>query len=376
VLFVAHHPFGRTRTRTEHLVAHLAQQMEVHVLTFSVERPWRDLGRFVRPWMAPERNAEGNWIHEVPRFPRLHSLNSVVLTRVVKRIVRKFAIDIVVISPNQYMIGTLDIPAVGVPVICDYLDGTDWSHAPGHPRVVAEREYVKKADAVMCVSHGLTNQAASLNTNAYYVPNGVHVERYRGCSTVDIAESKARLGLDPSALTVSIIGLTCSPTLYFWDAVKRLHDRGVRIQLVLVGEGEVRKRILEQARGYEHVLCDFGRVPYSDVLTYFAASDVGLYPVDEHSYYHWASPLKVFEYAAMGKPVIISPKLEELNRIKLENFHFCDNSPDALAEAILDAGSLATPIYDPRIDEFDWARIATTCGNIVRSVSSQSRRPR
>jgi len=374
VLFVAHHPFGRTRTRTEHLASHLAERMEVHVLTFSVERPWRDIGRFQRLLAAPLRNSEGVWIHELLRFPRMRRLNGRLLTDRVRQLVGRHNLDVVVISPNQYMVGSLDIESVGVPVVCDYLDGFDWSEGEQYPQHVAlEKEYVKKAAAVVCITDALLRQASTENRSCHYIPNGVDLDHYRDAArTLSAANAKAALGLDPSAAVVSIIGLTCSSTLYFVDAVRQLREQGMNVQLALVGEGPIRLKIQERSRGCGEWIHDFGRVPYAEIMPYFAATDIGLYPVDDHSYYHFASPLKVFEYAAMGKPVIISPRLRELSRIALANFVFCECSAEALASTIQSVlRDAERSIFDPRISQYSWSVIAGEFSRVLHAVSSR-----
>ena len=44
-------------------------------------------------------------------------------------------------------------------------------------------------------------------------------------------------------------------------------------------------------------------MPPSEVADFFAATDVGLYPGDKNAYFDAASPLKILEYTAAGKPV-------------------------------------------------------------------------
>lgn len=374
ILWIAHSPFGITRTRTEHLVGHLTDQAEIHLLTFSCKRPWQDWGMAIRCFLPPVWHGDRVCIHEIPRLPYFRKLNGIFLNYFVRLIVKQYSIDAVIISPNQYFIGRLDFSALAVPVICDYLDGFDWAQLPNDPCTAREREYVEKADTVLCVSHGLTQQSRRVAADVYYVPNGVDLGRYREfIGGFNTAEEKARLGLDPGALTISVIGLTCSPTLYFVDAVKRLREEGLRVQLMLVGDGPILDQVRDKFGGIGDVALCTGRVPYHDILRYFAVTDIGLYPVDENSYYHWASPLKVFEYAAMGKPVIISPALDELSRVGLSNFHFCENSAGALAAKIREIQGRFHDVFDERIDAYDWQKIAKELGCILENVVERHR---
>lgn len=328
----------------------------------------------VRCFRPPVRRGDGVWMHEIPRLPYFRKLNGFFLNRFVQQIVKRHSIDVVIISPNQYLIGDLDFAALTVPVICDYLDGFDWAQQPDSPLAAMERDYVEKADAVLCVSHGLMQQSRRVATNVHYLPNGVDVRRYREfIRGFDTRKAKAELGLDPDALTVSVIGLRCSPTLYFVEAVKRLREEGLRIQLMLVGDGPILDQVRAKFGGVGDLVRCTGRVPYSDILRYFAVTDIGLKPVDQHSYYHFTSPLKAFEYAAMGKPVIISPVLDELSRVGLSNFHFCENSAAALAAKIREIHESSQAVFDPNIQEFDWRNIAMNCERILRNVVDRHR---
>ena len=58
-----------------------------------------------------------------------------------------------------------------------------------------------------------------------------------------------------------------------------------------------------------------GGVPHSDIPKYIAAMDIGIAPYCCKEPFH-GSPMKIFEYMAMGKPVIASAQgqIKDINK--------------------------------------------------------------
>src|SRR5262249_16038132 len=145
-----------------------------------------------------------------------------------------------------YLLGDLRFESLGAPVVCDLLDGGDWRKYPEAARF--EWEFAQKSAAVMAVSRGLVEQARQVNPRVEWVPNGLQLERYRPFAAPP-GDCKGRLGLRPSALTISLIGLTCSPRLYFIEWVLEMARAGRDVQLVLVGDGPLAEPMRKAALG-------------------------------------------------------------------------------------------------------------------------------
>jgi glycosyltransferase involved in cell wall biosynthesis len=87
------------------------------------------------------------------------------------------------------------------------------------------------------------------------------------------------------------------------DAFSRVAPRVTDVDLLLIGDGPmmpaIRRRIEECGLGRRVVLA--GRVAHQALPRYIAAFHIGVVP-DSNDY---GSPMKVFEYMAMGKPVLV-----------------------------------------------------------------------
>jgi len=280
---------------------------------------------------------------------------------------------VLVVAPAPYLTGYLDFTALSgrVAVICDYLDGGDWTLHREDTEF--ERVYVKSAKAVMCVSRGLLRQALTLNANAHYVPNGVELARYREFrATHSARECKVSLGIDPDSYVVSIIGMTCSARLYFVDAIVALARRGRNIILLLVGDSPLLREIVRRAGDWRHVVRVVGAVPYADILPYFMATDLGLSAVDDHPYYHFQSPLKIFEYGAMGKPVVAAPMVQEVAAADLSYVRFCDADAVSLERTIEAMMNQREAPIESHLDAYDWDRLAARVETILLEAAALS----
>jgi glycosyltransferase involved in cell wall biosynthesis len=358
ILFLPHAPLRSGRTRGEHLIEQLARHHDVRVLSFKIHPPsvaWRYLTDLIT-----HSTRRGPVCTEIAvwRFPRAIWLNGLILNWIIRREIRSGNYDAFISSPTWHISGQIDFDWLRkrVAIVCEYLDGGDWSN--GQDEFGIERRWVKAADAVVCVSRALTEQAKVLNPSSFYVPNGVELERYlQFRSTHSTRDCKIALGIDPEAFVVSIIGLTCSPSLYFVDAIVDLARRGQNIILLLVGDSPLIPAIRKRVAASERTVLFTGTIDYNKILPYFMATDVGLNVVDEDPYYHRQSPLKIFEYAAMGKPVVVAPWLAEVAQAKLANVVFCEPNANSLAEELLRLRVDGPRTIEVDLEDYDWDRI-------------------
>jgi len=94
------------------------------------------------------------------------------------------------------------------------------------------------------------------------------------------------------------------------DAIRRL--RVLRPELSVVfdvyGRGDSEPALREQVErmGLVDVVRFHGRIPVEDVPAAVAAADVGVAPTRRDPFTDFSLSTKIFEYAAMGKPVVAS----------------------------------------------------------------------
>jgi glycosyltransferase involved in cell wall biosynthesis len=348
----------------------LAKRHDVYALNFNVHRGWKSI-RYLSDLLQYRLRKSVQGYYELPlkRMPRAEWLNSLFVNRAIMRETRRRCCDVLVLSPNPYLIGYVNFARLRqhIPIVCDYLDGCRWDRHDNK----FERHYVESSDAVICVSQLLSQQARAVNDFCFLIPNGVDLARFRAYRTAHTAaECKRTLGIDPDAFVISIIGMTCSSRLYFVDAALDLARSGCKILLLLVGPGPLFPAILQRAQGAEHIVRIEGMIPYEEIMPYYMATDVGLYVVDNDNsgYYHCASPIKIFEYSAMGKRVVVAPRLDEVERYALPNVTFCEPDAESLAKHISLIANNGTCFVDANLLPYDWTVLAGQVEDVLAEV--------
>lgn len=175
-----------------------------------------------------------------------------------------------------------------------------------------ERYVWKNADIILPVTKVLAERILNENVlqeKIHIIPNGVDKKKFSQISTTDVAKKK--LNLD-GLLVLGFTGF-----MRDWHGLDKVVellvvDDSIKKHLLFVGDGPARKSIEEKARslGVTDMLTITGIVDRENIIDYVSAFDVALQP-DVVSY---ASPLKLFEYMALGR-AIIAPDTENIREI-------------------------------------------------------------
>ena len=183
---------------------------------------------------------------------------------------------------------------------------TEWANLthPGLARA-CERLLLTRADRVVTVSRNAANgllAAGVTPERLRVVPNGVDADRFTVAKPV-------RLGVPDNAVVICFVGL-----FYPWHGVRflaeafaRLHRRRPDTRLLLVGDGEeapLVRSILRRGGALAATVMP-GVVPRERVPDYLAAADVLVSPHAPNDGFV-GSPIKIFEYMAAGRPMVVS----------------------------------------------------------------------
>lgn len=203
-----------------------------------------------------------------------------------------------------------------------------------------ETSVCRKSARVVAICEGLQRDLATRGlpeAKFAVVPNGVDVERFRPLPT-DQALAK-RLGLEGA----SVVGFVGSFFHYeglplLVEALALLKDSHPTLKLLLVGGGEDEARTRARAKdlGLEDRVVFSGRVPHSEVDSYYSLPEIFVYPRISKRITELVTPLKPLEALAMEKAVLGS----DVGGIK-ELFSDCGigrlfraGSAEALAQAL------------------------------------------
>jgi len=164
--------------------------------------------------------------------------------------------------------------------------------------------------------------------------DSVRVDRAR------VKSIKCRLGIQ-NKLVLMYHGVL-SPYRGLQEVVRALallNAQGQRQAVwVILGNGPAASEIrsLAESQGVGDAVKLIDSVPYGEVPDYLSACDVGILPYPDIKWLNMNSPLKLLEYLAMGKPVLLTDI--PAHRAVLGDaecaFYVSDNSPANIARAI------------------------------------------
>jgi glycosyltransferase involved in cell wall biosynthesis len=172
-----------------------------------------------------------------------------------------------------------------------------------------EDRVVRSAPSIIVVSSPLREAFIRRGVAAeriHIMPMAVDVRRFH--PEVEPADLRARFGLDGKTIVGyvgSIAGWHGLDLLF--ESAERIKALGEALCFVIIGGDEKKvDRYVEQvrSRGLDDYLLFLGSVPYTQVPHYVSAMDITVIPASME----WASPTKLFEYQAMGKPAV-APRL-------------------------------------------------------------------
>jgi glycosyltransferase involved in cell wall biosynthesis len=117
------------------------------------------------------------------------------------------------------------------------------------------------------------------------------------------------------------------------DAEERSH-----VALIFLGQGPAAEKIasLAQAQGVKDSVRLMEPVAYEEVPHWVSICDAGILPFPQIKWWRMSSPLKLLEYLAMEKPVILTdmPAHRAVTGNAACAFYIPDNSPSQIARAI------------------------------------------
>jgi glycosyltransferase involved in cell wall biosynthesis len=223
---------------------------------------------------------------------------------------------------EAFLTAGLDLAAqAGLPLILEWNGSEDWVRAnwqPGHvvkhpfnPLLRSiERRSLREATLVRAISHNAAQAATALAGPALrleVIPNGVDIDRIPFVHHTPGTATAATLGW------VGSFGPWHGAELVV-EALARLPDD---VHAVMIGDGPGRPEC--QRLAVETGVADrvrwTGLLPHDEAVAVLAACDVLVSPhVPSESQPFFGSPTKIFEYMAIGRPIVAS-SLEQIAEI-------------------------------------------------------------
>lgn len=175
-----------------------------------------------------------------------------------------------------------------------------------------ERKILSKADAVITVSSYFKNQLVNVGLPAVKIlvsQNAVDSTKFNSESIKDVS-----VKIPPGCLVLGFVGLFVK-----WVGLERFVYIFRKIQaqysnthLLLIGSGPEEKNLKRKTREFnlEFHITFAGSVSHDEVPSYISLMDICVIPKHER----YTSPVKLFEYMAMGKAILV-PAYESIKEV-------------------------------------------------------------
>ena len=165
-------------------------------------------------------------------------------------------------------------------------------------------ELTRIAKVVFAVSTPLYEHKRSLNKSTHYMPHGVNYKHF-AINGADKPEAFSNI----SGPIVGFYGLISEDWVDF-ALLKRMADTHPEWSIVMIGKIDADMNNLPSNANIHYL----NTVDYSILPSYAKYFDVAIIPFNKNELTQHCNPLKVYEYCAMGKP-IVSVDIPELQRL-------------------------------------------------------------
>ncbi len=205
-----------------------------------------------------------------------------------------------------------------------------------------EQIEVAQADAIVTISDVLKKQACEFYNippeKVYPVPNGVDTSKFH--PDTDGTEIRKKYALEGKY----VVGYSGTFNAYHGvdliaAAAKNIMSKIPNSVVFFIGDGALREKVEEILKqdGIRNNVVITGLVPFNEVPKHIAACDLMVSPIiHNHKDEFFGTPIKHYEYKAMGKPIIASNigTLKDIFEHCINSYVIEPNSVDAIVDSV------------------------------------------
>ncbi|MCU7496367.1 MAG: glycosyltransferase family 1 protein [Ignavibacteria bacterium] len=289
-------------------------------------------------------------------------LNKILLLRKLRAAVKEHRFkNPVLITSSPVMsqiVGCLDESSV------HYICLDDYSHFKGAFKRLVEFEnsLLEKADSCFAVSETLINSRKTPKGNPHYLPQGVDLEHFNmQCRKIPEALKGIRKPV------IGYFGIV-APLWTNISLIIRAAKEYPEYEFLIIGRVEMDISGFNAAGNIKYI----GEVPYSDLPDYAKLFDVGIIPFEENNLTRACNPIKLYEYLAMGIPVV-STDLTEVR--KFSDLVFIAKSEDEfirlIKTAVEDSTAERNQARSQRAMEYSWKAVTEKITDVILNTESK-----
>jgi glycosyltransferase involved in cell wall biosynthesis len=248
---------------------------------------------------------------------------------------------------------------------------------------IVEQRTLKQADMVITINDKLKDYVVISGAppdRTHVIRAGIDVEQFK--PSASISNVRGKYGLKETDIVIFFMGW-----LYHFSGLKEValelaKETNKNLKLLIVGEGDAfegLKQIRDRCNLQDEIILA-GQRPYAEMPSFIAAADICILPA-----YPWEKvmqdivPIKLYEYMAVGKPVI-STKLSGVIREFGEGngVVYVDEPADVInkAKSLVKDGKIGKLGDRARkfVQKYSWASITDEFEKILEGVTEGKRR--
>ena len=247
---------------------------------------------------------------------------------------------------------------------------------------ILEKQTIRNSIKVIAINKKLREYAINLGANpesTIVIGAGIDLDTFN--PTIDGSAIRSAYAIEQDDIVLFFMGW-----LYHFSGLKevslelaRSRDRYRNLKIIIVGDGDALAD-LQQIREENHLESNLiltGKQPYEKIPEYIAASDICILPADpKEKIMQDIVPIKMYEYMAVGKPVICTKLPGIMCEFGNENGVLYVESPEMIlttAYAIASDGSIKKHGRNARafVRNLGWNSITDTFERTIKDVYSQ-----
>lgn len=146
-------------------------------------------------------------------------------------------------------------------------------------------------------------------------PNGIRIEGFLSGKEEEI---RNKYELEDSNVIIYVGTMEKERHLdVLIQAFLKVKENRQNVKLLMLGDGRDKSNLEKLAKnlGIKEDVIFTGQVYFQEVPNFIAAADIGVSPIPPRDFFKLSSPIKMFEYMAMGKPVVANEEIPEQKEV-------------------------------------------------------------
>jgi hypothetical protein len=269
----------------------------------------------------------------------------------IPKIINNYHPDIYVFNDPLTQIGVLDKLNPSIKIVYDMKDDMPELCAPELKELMikAEKEVFKKVDLVICMAKCRIKYVKKFTDKVVWISEGVE---------------KENIGkyFEPyKKFDKPVIGYTGSINHKKFDCNLVINTAKIMPDYFFLFVGDYfKQKILPKN------IIQVNKIPRSKLFNYIASMDLCIIPYTKIPLSHHCCPLKLFDYAALNKPVI-STKLKEVQTIAKDNVYFAD-TPKEMKEKIIEALNKGSKKINEWVKDYNWDSLTEKYEQALKNI--------